>query len=52
MNGRTVFVGLLFCFWVFLAYNAFQRGDGTRAAIYLGVGVALTAYRLRGAFGR
>jgi hypothetical protein len=51
MSTRHVFVGILFCFWAYLAYRAFSHGDTGIAVVYLGVGVALTAYRLRGSFG-
>jgi hypothetical protein len=39
---------LLLVFWVYLAYTAFARGDTMMAALYVIVGIALTAYRLRG----
>jgi hypothetical protein len=37
----------LLLFWCFLAYRSFQRGDMTMALVFLAVGVALTAYRLK-----
>jgi hypothetical protein len=43
---RVGFVLLLLAFWCYLAFTAFQRGDGTRAVVYLVIGLALTAYRL------
>jgi hypothetical protein len=52
MNGRAVFAALLFCFWMYVAYHALMRGDATMAVVYLGIGVALTAFRLRRALGR
>ena len=45
--GKSL-VLLLLVFWVFLAYRALQRGDATMAALYVIIGIALTAYRLRG----
>ena len=48
-NGRMVFPLLLFCFWVFMAYRAYSGGDRILAMFYLGVGVVLTAWRLRAA---
>jgi hypothetical protein len=45
---RTPLVLLLLVFWVFLAYRAMQAGDSTRAIIYVAIGLALTAYRLKG----
>lgn len=44
---RTPLVLLLLVFWVFLAYRAMQTGDSTRAIIYVAIGIALTAYRLK-----
>jgi hypothetical protein len=38
---------LLLVFWIYLAYSAFSRGDTMMAALYVIVGIALTAYRLR-----
>ncbi|HEV2607545.1 MAG TPA: hypothetical protein VGT79_06145 [Xanthomonadaceae bacterium] len=38
---------MLLCFWIFLAYRAFERGDVPMAIMFLIVGVALTLYRLR-----
>jgi hypothetical protein len=38
---------VLFIFWVAMAYRQFQRGDLLLATVFLAVGVALTAYRLR-----
>jgi hypothetical protein len=43
---NTVLIGLLFCFWLFLAYRAFQRGAMGLAAVYVLVGVVLAIYRL------
>jgi hypothetical protein len=37
---------LLFVFWCYLAYQALQRGDTPRAALYLLLGLALTWWRL------
>ena len=46
-NGRMIFPLLLLCFWVFMAYRAFSDGDGTLALVYLGIGAAITAWRLK-----
>ena len=46
MHGRMIFPLLLLCFWLFLAYRAFSRGDWTLACVYLGVGIVITAWRL------
>ena len=46
INGRVIFPLLLLCFWLFLAYRAFSNGDTTLALVYLGVGGAITAWRL------
>jgi hypothetical protein len=43
---RLAVIGLLFCFWGFLAFRAVQRGDMALAGIYALVGIALTGYRL------
>src|SRR3954466_12261820 len=39
---------LLLVFWVFLAYRALARGDVVMAALFIVVGISITAYRLRG----
>jgi len=39
-------IGLLFLFWLYLAYRAVQRGDTGMAVVYVIIGVALAAYRL------
>jgi hypothetical protein len=44
---RTPLVLLLLVFWIFLAYQALQRGDTTKAIIFVLVGLALTGWRLR-----
>lgn len=43
---RTALYLLLLCFWVYLAYGAYRAGNLTMAAIYLLIGIALTAYRM------
>jgi len=43
---NIVIIGLLFLFWLFLAFRAFQRGDMGMAVVYVLVGVALAIYRL------
>jgi hypothetical protein len=37
---------ILLVFWCYFAYQALQRGDVTRAVLYLLVGLALTWWRL------
>ena len=46
-NGRMIFPLLLLGFWLFMAYRAFSNGDSTLAWVYLGVGAAITAWRLK-----
>ena len=48
-NPRIVFPILLLGFWLFIAYRAFSHGDVTLALVYLGVGAALTIWRLKSA---
>lgn len=43
---RTPIIFVLFFFWLFMAYRAFQRGDMAFALVLLAVGVALTAWRM------
>jgi hypothetical protein len=38
---------VLLIFWLVMAYRAFTRGDMLLAGVFLLVGIALTAYRLR-----
>lgn len=45
---RTPLVLALLAFWIFLAYRALQVGDSTRAIVYVAIGLALSAYRLKG----
>jgi len=45
-NGRMILPLLLLCFWLFLAYRAFSHGNSILAFVYLGVGAALTTWRL------
>lgn len=47
---RNAIILILLGFWCYLAYEAFVRGDRSRAAVYLVVGLALTMYRF--GFGR
>lgn len=47
LNGRTLVPLLLLGFWLFVAFRAFSHGDRTLALVYLGVGVALTTWRLK-----
>lgn len=42
---RNTIILILLGFWCFLAYEAYVRGDRSRAGVYLIVGLALTAYR-------
>jgi hypothetical protein len=44
---RLPLVLALLAFWFFLAYRALQAGDSTRAMVFVAIGLALTAYRLR-----
>ncbi len=44
-----VLPGLLFCFWMFLAYRSLQRGDAVMAGVFVVVGIALTIYRIKAA---
>jgi hypothetical protein len=36
---------VLFIFWIFMAYRAFERGDVMMAGVFALVGIVLTAYR-------
>ncbi|MGO8976921.1 MAG: hypothetical protein ACLQNV_25795 [Steroidobacteraceae bacterium] len=36
---------VLFIFWIFIAYRAFERGDMVMAGVFFLVGIVLTAYR-------
>jgi hypothetical protein len=38
---------ILSVFWLVMAFRQFQRGDLLLAGVFLAVGIALTAYRLR-----
>jgi len=40
---------VLFVFWIFMAFRAFQRGDLLMAGVLLAVGVVLTAWRVTAA---
>ena len=40
---------ILLVFWCYLAYQALQRGDVTRAVLYLLVGLGLTWWRFESA---
>lgn len=44
---RLVVVVLLLCVWLYLAYREYQAGDMMLAGLFLLVGIALTAWRLR-----
>jgi hypothetical protein len=44
---RNVIVLLLLGFWLFLAYRSYARGDTSMAVVFVVIGVALTAWRLR-----
>ncbi|MFL5560823.1 MAG: hypothetical protein ACJ79K_05030 [Gemmatimonadaceae bacterium] len=43
---RIPIVLVLLCFWVFLAYRAFESGDTAYALVLVVVGIALAAWRL------
>jgi hypothetical protein len=36
---------VLFIFWIFMSYRAFERGDMLMAGVFFLVGIVLTAYR-------
>jgi hypothetical protein len=36
---------VLFVFWIFMAYRAFERGDMMEAGVFFLVGIVLTVYR-------
>jgi len=38
---------LLFCVWLYLAYQSYQRGNMGGAALFLAVGLVLVFFRLR-----
>jgi hypothetical protein len=40
---------ILFVFWMYIAYRAFERGDMMWAGICVVAGIALTVYRIRSA---
>ena len=44
---RLIIVVLLACFWVYLAYGAFQAGKTGEAVLFILIGAALTFWRLR-----
>jgi hypothetical protein len=46
LNGRMVFALILACFWIYMAWSAFSNGDSVRALVYVGIGAALTTWRL------
>ena len=46
LNGRMIFALLLMCFWIYMAWSAFSNGDGVRALVYVGIGAALTTWRI------
>ena len=48
-NGRMILPLLLLCFWLYMAWSAFSHGNVTLAWIYLGVGIAITAWRIKAA---
>ena len=43
---RFVVIVALAIFWLFLAYQAFDRGNMALAGVFLLVGTVLTVYRL------
>lgn len=49
LNGRMIVALLLLCFWLYLAYSAFSNGNPGLACVYLAIGGALTAWRLKNA---
>jgi hypothetical protein len=42
-----IIVLLLLCFWLYLAYDALQKGNTGLAVIFVVVGILLTVWRLR-----
>jgi len=44
---RMVIVVLLLCVWLYLAYMEYQAGNMGLAGLFLLIGIALTAWRLR-----
>jgi len=44
---RLVIVVLLLCVWLYLAYDAMQKGNTGLAVLFLAVGILLTVWRLR-----
>ena len=46
-NSRMILPLLLACFWIYMAWSAFSHGDTVRALVYVGIGAALTVWRLR-----
>jgi hypothetical protein len=44
---RQIYIIVLFFFWMFLAYRAYENADMTMAAVFVAVGIAITAYRWR-----
>ncbi|HXH63233.1 MAG TPA: hypothetical protein VNG95_03560 [Gemmatimonadales bacterium] len=44
---RLVIVVLLLCVWLYLAYDALQKGNTGLAVLFLAVGILLTVWRLR-----
>ena len=43
---KVVYI-LLLCLWLYWSFTQFQSGNTTGALIYLGIGVALFAWRLK-----
>jgi hypothetical protein len=43
---KVVYI-LLFGLWLYWSFMEFQRGNKTGALIYLGIGVALLAWRMK-----
>ncbi len=44
---RLVIIVLLLCVWLYLAYQEYQAGNMMLAGLFLLIGIALTAWRVR-----
>lgn len=44
---RLAIIFALLIFWLVLAFYRFKQGDNVMGGVFLAVGIALTAYRLR-----
>jgi len=44
---RLVVIVLLLCVWLYLAYQEYRSGNMALAGLFLLIGIALTAWRVR-----